>query len=245
MQFAENKTVLVLVHVLMNILEILTKDVDLNVFSILIVHQILLVFPINVKILALVLVVKMLFAKLLIICHPVLVSLDTLVIHLDTAMSFRMNVRILSNYHYHIPVFVIWKKNNEFIILKKIWLISSSIWKKIQTKWSQNFCLFAFQFFFFQRRSRKNFFFEQKQKNKFLLTNFFFKYFKFQSLLYIIIIILTLIQISFTLNIIIISNSYIMSHNLFPFILYSGCYSICQSLPTISMRSKFTVSWNQ
>ena len=54
--------------------------------------------------------------------------------------------------------------------------------------------------------------------------------------------ILTIIQLSFTLNINIISNSYIISHNLFPFISYSGCSSICQSLSTISLRTKFSVS---
>lgn len=101
MQFAENKMVLEHVLVLMNILEILTKDADLNVFSTLIAHQISLVFVINVKIHVQELVVKMLFAKSLITCPLVVVSLDILEIPSDIAMSYKTNVRNPFHSHYH------------------------------------------------------------------------------------------------------------------------------------------------
>jgi hypothetical protein len=86
MQSVENRIMQLHVDALMSILEILMKDVALSVLLILIVHQIWLVFEINVKIPAQEHVVKMLIVKLLTTYHYVLVELVTLEIHLIIAV---------------------------------------------------------------------------------------------------------------------------------------------------------------
>jgi hypothetical protein len=91
----ENKMEQVLVLVLINILEIRTKDADLNVSWILIAHQIVLVYKTNVKIHVQERVVKMLNAKLWITYLHVLVSPVTLEIHSDYAVLNWENVRNL------------------------------------------------------------------------------------------------------------------------------------------------------
>jgi len=92
MHYVKNKIMLVPVSVYLNIMEILTKDVDLSVWLIQTVMLTKHACQTNVKIHAQELVAAMLNAKLLTTYQCVLVYLVMLEIHLNTVKLYNLNV---------------------------------------------------------------------------------------------------------------------------------------------------------
>lgn len=102
MLYAESRMVPALVYVFPNILAILMRAVDLNVFSTRTVHQILHVCATSVQILVLALVLRTQSVKLLFIYPLVHASLIILGIHSVTALHNSENVRKTTNININI-----------------------------------------------------------------------------------------------------------------------------------------------
>lgn len=114
MHYVKNKIMLVRVFVYQNIMEILTKDVDLNVWLIQTVMLTKHAWQTNVKILAQELVAVMLSVKLLTTYQCVHVYLVMLEIHLNTVKLSNHNklklYRVIHVFHLHVVQIVFAKR---------------------------------------------------------------------------------------------------------------------------------------